>query len=60
VLEARGRVRVAITNSGYTFPTNRIIVNFAPANWRIEGLAFDLPTALAMRAVSGIVLEEGL
>src|SRR5215208_6294942 len=41
--EARERVRVAISNSGYKFPTKKVIVNLAPANLRKEGPAFDLP-----------------
>ncbi|MDQ4043304.1 MAG: YifB family Mg chelatase-like AAA ATPase [Actinomycetota bacterium] len=60
VQEARERVRVAITNSGYKFPTKKVIVNLAPANLRKEGPAFDLPIALAVLAASGVVSEEGL
>jgi magnesium chelatase family protein len=60
VQEARERVRVAITNSGYKFPTKRVIVNLAPANLRKEGAAFDLPIALAVLAVSGGVSARGL
>ena len=43
VQEARERVRVAISNSGYKFPTRKVFVNLAPANLRKEGAAFDLP-----------------
>jgi magnesium chelatase family protein len=53
VQEARERVRVAISNSGYNFPTKRVIVNLAPANLRKEGPAFDLPIALGILAASG-------
>ncbi len=60
VQEARERVRVAISNSGYKFPTKKVIVNLAPANLRKEGPAFDLPIALAVLAASGVVPEEGL
>ena len=60
VQEARERVRVAITNSGYKFPTKKVIVNLAPANLRKEGPAFDLPIALAVLAASGVIPEEGL
>ena len=48
VQEARERVKVAISNSGYKFPTKKVIVNLAPANLRKEGPAFDLPIALGM------------
>ncbi len=60
VQEARERVRVAITNSGYKFPTKKVIVNLAPAHLRKEGPAFDLPIALAVLAVSGVVPTESL
>src|ERR671933_1855548 len=60
VQEARERVRVAISNSGYKFPTKKVIVNLAPANLRKEGAAFDLPIALAILAVSGAVSGVGL
>ncbi len=60
VQEARERVRVAISNSGYKFPTKKVIVNLAPASLRKEGPAFDLPIALAVLAASGVVPQEGL
>ena len=60
VQEARERVRVAISNSGFKFPTKKVIVNLAPANLRKEGAAFDLPIALAILAVSGVVPAGGL
>ena len=60
VQEARERVRVAISNSGYKFPTKKVIVNLAPANLRKEGAALDLPIALAILATSGAMSAEGL
>jgi magnesium chelatase family protein len=60
VQEARERVRVAISNSGYKFPTKKVIVNLAPANLRKEGPAFDLPMALGILAASGAVSAAGL
>lgn len=60
VQEARERVRVAISNSGFKFPTKKVIVNLAPANLRKEGPAFDLPIALAVLAVSGVLAPENL
>ena len=55
VQEARERVKVAISNSGYKFPTKKVIVNLAPANLRKEGAAFDLPMALGIMASSGLI-----
>ncbi|MDQ4128213.1 MAG: YifB family Mg chelatase-like AAA ATPase [Actinomycetota bacterium] len=60
VQEARERVRVAISNSGYKYPTKKVIVNLAPANLRKEGPAFDLPIALGILEASGAVSAEGL
>jgi magnesium chelatase family protein len=60
VQEARERVRVAISNSGYKFPTKKVIVNLAPANLRKEGPAFDLPIALGILATSGALPVGGL
>jgi magnesium chelatase family protein len=48
VQEARERVRAAIKNSGYIFPTKRITVNLAPADLRKEGPAYDLPMAIGI------------
>jgi magnesium chelatase family protein len=55
VQEARERVRVAISNSGYKFPTKKVIVNLAPASLRKEGGAFDLSMALGIMASSGLL-----
>jgi magnesium chelatase family protein len=60
VQEARERVKVAISNSGYKFPTKKVIVNLAPANLRKEGPAFDLPIALGILAASGTLPAGGL
>jgi len=53
VQEARERVRSAIRNSNYKFPTRRITVNLAPADLRKEGPAYDLPIAIGVLISSG-------
>lgn len=53
VMEARERVRSAITNSGFTFPARRITINLAPADLPKSGTHFDLPIALSILTVSG-------
>jgi magnesium chelatase family protein len=53
VKESRDRVRAAIKNSGYDFPTERMTLNMAPADVRKEGPIYDLPIAL------GILVAEG-
>ncbi len=53
VRESRDRVRAAIRNSGFEFPSHRITVNLAPADVRKAGSSFDLPIALGLLATSG-------
>lgn len=50
--EARDRVRSAIKNSGYSFPSKKVVVNLAPADLKKIGTSFDLPIAI------GILTEE--
>ncbi len=52
VKESRDRVRAAIKNGGYRFPTGRITVNLAPADKKKEGAIYDLPIMLAILAAS--------
>lgn len=53
VKEARDRVRSAIVNANFEFPSRRITVNLAPADLPKEGGRFDLPIALGILAASG-------
>ena len=55
VRESRDRVRSAIRNSGFPFPSHRITVNLAPADVRKAGASFDLPIALGTLAAQGVV-----
>jgi magnesium chelatase family protein len=53
VKEARERVRSALQNSGFEFPSNqRITVNLAPADLPKDSGRFDLPIALGILAAS--------
>ncbi len=60
VKESRERVKSAITNSGYTFPDDRITVNLAPANIKKEGTGFDLPIALGILSATEIIKQKML
>jgi len=55
VRESRERVRTAIRNAGFAFPSDRVTVNLAPADIRKEGASFDLPIALGILAATGAV-----
>lgn len=57
VKESKERVRSAIKNSGFKFPTNKVTVNLAPANVKKAGPNFDLPIALAIMVSSGQLKE---
>jgi magnesium chelatase family protein len=60
VKESKDRVKAAIKNCGYEFPSRRITVNLAPADIRKEGAAFDLPIAVGILAAMELVSKEKL
>ena len=60
VKESKDRVKAAVKNCGYDFPSRRITVNLAPADIRKEGAAFDLPMAVGILAATEIVQKERL
>ena len=53
IRESKERVRSAIKNSGYKFPSDRITINLSPADIKKEGPSFDLAIALGILAASG-------
>lgn len=59
VNEAKERVRSAVKNSGFTFPSLRVVVNLAPADIKKEGTNFDLPIAVGILTQGGF-LEQNL
>ncbi len=48
VKESKDRVRSAMKNCGFTFPTVRIIINLAPADIKKEGPVYDLPILVSL------------
>jgi len=58
VRESGERVRSAISNSGFYYPSHRLTVNLAPADLRKEGPAYDLPIALGILAATHQVLAK--
>lgn len=60
VKESRDRVRSALLNTCFEFPTRYITVNLAPADLPKEGSRFDLPIALGILAASGQIPTEKL
>jgi len=53
--ESRERVRAALHALGLALPPKRITVNLAPADLLKEGGHYDLPIALGLLAVIGVV-----
>lgn len=60
VKESKDRVRSALMNTHFEFPTQRITVNLAPADLPKEGGRFDLPIALGILAASGQIPARAL
>ena len=58
VKESKERVRAAIKNAGFEFPSDRITINLAPADVRKEGSSFDLPIAVGILASMGVIKAE--
>jgi magnesium chelatase family protein len=60
VKEARDRVRAALQNCRFDFPSRRITVNLAPADLPKDSGRFDLPIALGILAASGQIRGDRL
>ena len=60
VRESKERVRSALLNSGFEFPSGRITVNLSPADLPKEGGRFDLPIAIGILAADGKIPPRAL
>ena len=49
--ESKERVKTAVINSGFDFPSRRIIINLAPGDLPKEGSFYDLPIAVGILAL---------
>jgi magnesium chelatase family protein len=58
VRESKDRVRSAILNSGFQFPTKRLTINLAPADLPKDGSRLDLSIALGILVASGQLPEN--
>lgn len=58
IKESRDRVKYAIKNSGFNFPTGKITVNLAPASHKKEGALYDLPILLSILCCSSQIEIE--
>ncbi len=55
IRESRDRIKSAIRNSDFLFPSKKITINLAPADIKKEGASFDLPIALSILSLEGII-----
>jgi len=55
VRESRERIKSALLNSGFRYPSKAVTINLAPANLRKEGAGFDLPMAVGILGALGVV-----
>jgi magnesium chelatase family protein len=55
VQESKERIKASFKNSGYEFPLAKVTINLAPADIHKTGSAFDLPIAVAILKILGII-----
>jgi magnesium chelatase family protein len=53
--EAKDRVRSALKNVGFQMPSKRITVNLAPSHLKKQGTLYDLPIAVGILKLSGVL-----
>jgi magnesium chelatase family protein len=60
IRESRERVKTAIKNSGFDWPSERITISLAPSDIKKEGTSFDLAIALGILAATEQLNSERL
>ena len=58
ISEAKERLRLAIKNSGFSFPSTKVVINLAPADLKKEGSSYDLAMAVGILAKEGNIKNE--
>ena len=58
VRESRDRVRSALKNTGFRFPSKKITVNLAPAGIKKEGAGLELGIAIGILIAEGVLTQE--
>lgn len=57
VKESKERIRSAVKNIGYPFPSERITVNLAPADIKKDGAFFDMAIAVGIIEAAGLLKD---
>ena len=60
VREARDRVRAALQNANFDFPSRKVTVNLAPADLPKDSSRFDLPIAIGVLCAAGLLPPKAL
>jgi len=60
VKESKERVWSALKHIGYHIPSNKIVINLAPADVKKEGSAFDLPIAIGILSAAQLIHTDKL
>ena len=55
ISEAKERLRLAIKNSGFSFPATKVVINLAPADLKKEGSGYDLAMAVGILKKENII-----
>lgn len=58
VRESRDRVKSALKNCGFKFPSAHITLNLAPADIKKEGPIYDLPIMVTLLKLTGQILTD--
>mgnify|MGYP000008054546 CR=1 FL=1 len=60
VRESKERVRSALINSGFDFPTRRVTINLAPADIPKQGGRYDLAIAIGILVATGQIQSDNI
>jgi len=60
VRESKERVRSALINSGFDFPTRRVTINLAPADIPKQGGRYDLAIAIGILVATGQLQSDSI
>ncbi|HON55406.1 MAG TPA: YifB family Mg chelatase-like AAA ATPase [bacterium] len=60
VKESKDRIRTALNNSNFKFPSAKITLNLSPASIKKEGASLDLASAVAILNSDGIIKNSNI